>query len=406
MGLATAMLFGTFSQTAEILSSVSTYLINLGVFIAIPILFVTFASGTASLMKDKRGRKVALSSVLWAVVTTALLSGLAVLMFMIKPVSFPVTSSAGSAPGTLISHSSYMLGSAANALYPVNAFWSVVSATRFIVPAVIIAWILGIAMKPSADIIRPAYTVMNSFSEVMYRISRTYAVFGFVIVYISSAAFFATLYEEKTVIAAPGYAILTALAVLAAVLLLIPFLYAIFTGFKKNPYKMIYRSLAPALLSFMSSNTIASMPVAEGVARQNLGVQKRIASTSVPLLTIIGKGGSAMVSAIALLSLFQATTGELPSATVSAAAAAVAALISFISSSSAGTEALVITAVTLQVLGINLYGAENALIAFSPLICGAGAAGQRQDPGRCRIRFRRDACAIETDIEVPYKDTV
>ena len=403
MGLSSAMLFGTFPQTADILSAVSTYLINLSVFIAVPVLFITFASGTASLMKDRRGRKVALFSILWAIVTTILLSLAAVLIYTIRPVSFPVTSTAGSAPGTLITHASYMLGSSESALYPLNAIWSIASATRFIVPVVIIAWILGLALKPSADIIRPAYTVMNSFSEVMYRISRTFTVLGFFIIYIASASFFAELYEEKTVIASPAYAILTALAVAIALLFLIPFIYAIFTGFKKNPYKAIYRSLAPALFSFVTANTIAALPASESIARQNLGVQKRIASTTIPLLSIIGKGGSAMVSVIALLSLFQATTGEIPSATVSAAVAAVAAVISFVSSAAIGTEALVIAVVTLQILGINLYGAENALIAFSPIICGAGAC---IDTLLSCIGSSIAAAAIETDVEVPYKDII
>ena len=203
MGLATALLFGSSPYASGIFSSVSSYLIGIGVLITIPVIFITFAHGTASLMKDAKGRRVAFSSILWSVVSTAVLALAAAMVFIFKPEPFPVTSSAGSAPGTLMSHVSYMLSSSRSALYPLNALWTLASTTRFIVPVIIISWILGLAMKPSADVIRPAYTTMNSFSEVMYRISRTYSVYGFFIVFASSASLFITMYQEKTLFAVP-----------------------------------------------------------------------------------------------------------------------------------------------------------------------------------------------------------
>ena len=239
MGLATSLLFGTFIQTAGILSSVSSYMISLGVFISIPVIFITLASGTASLMKDKKGKKVFGFSLLWSVVTAIILAFAAAVVFIAKPEGFPVTSSAGSAPGTLLSHVSYMMGSAGSALYPLNAFWTLASTTRFILPLIIISWILGLALKPSADIIRPAYTTMNSFSEVMYRVSRTYTVYGFFLVFITSASFFTDVYQEKTIFAVPEYAKLLTIAAIAAVIVVLPLLYAIFTGFRKNPYKVL-----------------------------------------------------------------------------------------------------------------------------------------------------------------------
>ena len=403
MGLATAMLFGSFPETAGILSSVSSYLISIGIFIAIPVLAVTFSSGTASLMKDRKGRRVTGISVLWAVVSAILLSFAAALIFILMPYSFPVTSTAGSAPGTLASHVSYMLGTSGSALYPINAFWSISSTTRFIIPVIIISWIFGLALKPSADIIRPAYTTMNSFSEVMYRISRTFSAYGFILVFISSASFFTAAYQEKTLLAVPEYTKMLLAATAAAVLVVLPLAYAVFTGFRKNPYKVLYRSAAQMIMGLVTSSTVTSLPLMESSARQNLGVQKRIASTMTPLLAVIGKGGSAFISVITLLSLFEATAESMPSGTVIAVTAAMAALISFASSAASGTEMLMITVLTLNVLSINLYGAENAIIAIAPVLCGIGSM---IDSLITAFGNSIAAAAAGTDAEVPYRDTL
>ena len=387
MGLAAALLMSSIDLAYEIISSVSSFLVSFGMFITIPVVFISFASGTASLMKDRKGWKTAGMSFLWSVISALVLAFAACIIFIAEPEAFPVTSSAGSAPGTLSSHVYYMLSSSSSSLLPV----------------VIVAWIFGLALKPSSDIIRPAYTTMNSFAEVMYRISRTYSVYGFFLTFFASASLFIGIYQEKTLFAAPEYAVLIVLALAAAVLIILPLLYGVFTGFKKNPYKVLLRSIAPALLAFSSSNSVCTIPVSESIARQNLGVQKRISSVTAPVFSIIGKGGSAFISTIILLSLYQATTNEAPGTGVIAATALTAVLVSFISSFSMGTETALITVLTLNILGINLYGAENAIIAMLPLIGGLGAM---VDSIISSYGSSIVATAIGTDIEIPYRDTI
>ena len=403
MGLATAMLFGSFPQTEGILSAVSEYFIGFGILIAVPVAFITLASSVASLGRDGRGRKVFGMSLLWAIASTAVLSAAAAIVFIAMPEGFPVTSSAGSAPGTLTSHVAYLMGTSSSSMYPINALWSLATATRFIVPVIILAWILGLAMRPSADIIRPAYTTMNSFSEVMYRISRTYSVYGFIIVYLASSSFFVEVYQEKTLFAAPGFAKLLAISLIAAAIVVLPLLYGIFTGFRKNPYRILYRSIAPAAMGFSTSSIIAALPLNESIARQDLGVQKRIASSVTPLMAVIGKGGSSFVAVITLLSLFRETTGAMPGGNVIAITAAAAAIASFASSASSGMESAIITVLVLRMLGINLYGAENAVIAFIPLLSGIGTL---LDSLVASYANSVVAASLETDVEIPYRDTI
>ena len=157
------------------------------------------------------------------------------------------------------------------------------------------------------------------------------------------------------------------------------------------------------LMGLSTANIIASIPLNESIARQNLGVQKRIASTATPLLSVIGKGGSAFAAVISMLTLFAETTESVPPVSVIAITAITAAAVSFISSVSAGTETAVITVITLQILGINLYGAENAIIAFLPILGGMAAMIDN-----LIVSFGNSivASAVGTDVEIPYRDTI
>lgn len=401
MGLATALIFGDSSSALSVISGLSSFMVNLGVCIAIPVLVITFASGTASLRKDRMGGKAISASILWALATTIVFSLAAVILSSLFPVSFPVTSTAGNPQEMLSNHVSYMLSSGYSALYPRNVFLTLASSAYFIVPAVIVSWILGMALKPSSDIIRPAYTTMNSFSEVMYRISRTCTVYGFFLVFASSAYSFLSLYQEKTIQAAPRFAVMLASGAVVLAAAFIPLFFAIFTGFKKNPYKVLYRSLPAAIAGLAAGNSVSILMIEESTARYNLGVQKRISSVAIPVLSIIGKGGSAFVAAAAMISLFQATTGSAPTLSVMLMAAGIAAIVSFASSFAVGTEAIFITVLTLRILGINLYGAENAIVAILPLISGIGIM---LDAIIATAGSNIAATFVGTDIDVPYKD--
>ena len=382
MGLATALLFGDAAYASGILSALSSFLVSLGTFITIPVIVFTLPSGIASLAKNRKGGRTALAVILWSIAAAILLSAAAAIIYAINPVQFPVTSTAGSAPGALSNHVSYMLSASGSSLYPMNAFWSIATATYFIVPVLLISWILGLAIKPSADIIRPAYTVMNSFAEVMYRVSRTYAVYGFFLAYIASASLFIDVYQEKTLFAAPGYAKLMAIVF---------------------AYRILYRSAAAVIAGFATGNIVTTIPMNESIARQNNGIQKRVASSAIPFFAVIGRGGSAAMAVISILPLFQATTGSMPEAAVIAIIAGTAALISLASSAAIGTEIALITVLSLNIHGINLYGAENALIAILPLLGGFATA---LDAYSAALGSAVAASFIDTDTDIPYNDII
>ena len=113
MGLATTLLLGDLSLTSSVLSAISGFLISLSAFVFIPVIAFSFSAGIASLRKDRENARSFGLNVLWAVVTTAVLSLLAAVLYHFLPVSFPVTSTAG---GSISSVSSFVSYSGQNAL--------------------------------------------------------------------------------------------------------------------------------------------------------------------------------------------------------------------------------------------------------------------------------------------------
>lgn len=402
MGFASCLIFGDSTVATGIFSSITTFLINLGIFLFIPLSVITFASGIASLRKDKLGAKITVVAVVWAIVSTLVLSIIAAIAFYFIPVKFPVSSSAGSDASIFATIFNNAASHAISGLYPSNPFLTLATTSYYIIPLLIISWILGISLKPNADTIRPAYTVMNSFAEVMYRIIRTVSAYGFLLVYTGSSYLFLALYQEKTILVSPAFVKLFIAASLVAVFVVLPLLYAIFTGFKRNPYWVLGRSFSAIVSGLFTGNILASSLISEGVSRQNLGIQKRVVSTATPLFILVGRGGTALISTLSVLALLKAVGAEM-SLTSTVLIALALSLTSLLSSIASGYELLIVIYGALKLMNINLYGAEATLIALLPLLSGIAIA---LDVAICHFGNAIVAYATRTDVKIPYRDTL
>lgn len=372
MGLATTLLLGQFDTYITFIQSFSSLVIQFGGFILFPIVLITFTSGIASLRKDKMGGRLAGATFVWTVLSSLVLSLFGVALFAIMPISFPASSSAGAATSAVIEYIETSISLVRDTFSPVNPFYSMASTQNFLAPIVFIAFLFGYFLKPSSDVLRPAYVTINSFSEVMYKMSRAFTIYGFALVYIVSASFFAVLQDEATVFVAPRFVFSLVLLALVTIFAILPLIFAITTSFKENPYKILYRSLGSAAAGLFSGNIFFATPISFSLSRMNLGVQKRVSSTSISLTTIFARGGSAMVSSFTIASLIYATTGTLPSFSLSIFIALCSTFVSFFSSLFLGFEVFFITYFTLKLLSIDLHTAEMSLIGILPLLCGIG----------------------------------
>ncbi|MFA6891265.1 MAG: cation:dicarboxylase symporter family transporter [Sphaerochaetaceae bacterium] len=370
MALVATLLVGKSQLFATVMTNVTVVYAQVGLCILFLLILCGFPSGIASIRKDGKLKTTFWTSVLWAVVTTVVVAFSAFVVFTLFPAKFPATSTTGSDSSFLSS-------------YPFGAFLSnsvtfglpmglLSSLDTILLPLLLVCFILGYFLKPNVEVIRPAYVVMNSFSEVMFRLSRAFTTTSWILVFFASASFFSRIWNEGSLFVAAKFLWMLVIGCVVVILLVLPLLFAVFTKFKVNPYQMIYRSIASLAIGLFSGDILLSIVIGEPLSRHNLGCQKRVSATSVPFYSIIGRGGSAMVGAISTMALLYSATGKIPDTKAILLISLAAAAASFCSSISFGSETFLVTVLVVRMLGINLYGAEVTLIAFLPLLNGMG----------------------------------
>ena len=392
MAGATAYTFSSSTPLLKMMSAATSFLTGVAALLFLVVSFVTIASGTASLRKNRLGGRTVRITIFWAVVTTLILSMLGVILANGTPQIFPVSSSAGG-------NYTEVLSSFTSSIDALDA-GSIIG--KFFLPLVFAAFILGAALTPSSDVIRPAYTVMNSFSEAVYRIQRTAAYFGAFYVYVAGTAFFLNIWQEKTAFVSPKPFVALALSVLLVIMVVLPLLYAIFTGFRKNPYGVVGRGLAGLLTAFLSSNIYASSLMGESLSRSNMGIQKRISSTATPLSILIARGGTAFVSTLTTVTLLKTLGAEISTFALVILALTISGL-SLVSSFFPGVEIAVVSVFAIRFLNINVYGAEAAIVALLPILNGFAIMID------VLISFMASAIVgarTKTDAKIPLKDTI
>lgn len=392
MAGATAYTFSSSTPLLKMMSAATSFLTGVAALLFLVVSFVTIASGTASLRKNRLGGRTVRITIFWAVVTTLILSMLGVILANGLPQIFPVSSSAGG-------NYTEVLSSFTSSIDALDS-GSIIG--KFFLPLVFAAFILGAALTPSSDVIRPAYTVMNSFSEAVYRIQRTAAYFGAFYVYVAGTAFFLNIWQEKTAFVSPEPFVALALSVLLVIMVVLPLLYAIFTGFRKNPYGVVGRGLAGLLTAFLSSNIYASSLMGESLSRSNMGIQKRISSTATPLSILIARGGTAFVSTLTTVTLLKTLGAEISTFALVILALTISGL-SLVSSFFPGVEIAVVSVFAIRFLNINVYGAESAIVALLPILNGFAIMID------VLISFMASAIVgarTKTDAKIPLKDTI
>ena len=409
MGIAFALTFGesaSFIWSVNLLSEIVLYL---GVFIVFPLAFFSMSAGTASLSRNKgRGGFVIISSILWATLSTIVMSFCATLLFRLFPTVFPATStvpeSAEQATALYESLSAASPGSfaAANPL-SLNAFFNFVKSGECLLPVLFLALVFGFAVRPTSEIIRPAYITLNSISEAMFRLARKVSGLLWIGIFFLSGVWLDTLWADGTILVSWKFISLLVFSVFLVLFGLVPLLYALCTGFSRNPYRQIFRLLSSGVAAFFSTNYLFSQSALYTDCRINLGIQKSVVSTALPIHSVLTKGGTALISTICTCALIYGATGTIPSSVQMVSISFACTLVSFVCCLHAGYEVLFGTVFAIRLLNIDLSGSELAILGILPLLNGIALLFDVILSG---LGTSFTACHIKADCHVRSGDTV
>ncbi len=376
MGLAFQVNFKESSFFYSTMNFMANVTLKLGIFMVFPLVLITMTAGTASLTRKKGANGfVWLSSIFWSLLTTALLSVSAALLFKVFPIAFPsksvssANSEAASQLVTALSQSTITKLSSANPL-SINLFLNLIKSSDCLIPIILIALIMGYALRPTTEIIRPAYIVLNSLSEVMYRLVKKISQLMWIAVFFISGVWFETLWADRTIFASWRFVVMFCIVGFSTLLIILPLIYAIATGFKRNPYTQIKRLLSASAAAFFSVNYMFSLPALYTDCRINLGIQKRVVATALPIHSVITKGGSAMIGTLCSCSLVLAVSGRMPTTTELITIALACTIVSFVSCLHAGYEVLFCSAMAMSLINSSATSMAISLLGVLPMMNG------------------------------------
>ena len=345
LGLSANLLLGGWQPYELFLGVAVPIVIQVGLYILFPVVFILFTAATASLRRYKDTLMVFSSTILWAFITTLALSFLGLLLSLVLPGGL----SLGAATGNVSGVTFFEFHSFSRMFVSENAFSQFTISSSSLLPVIMLALVFGIALRPDKEAIRPAYVVMNSFAEAMMRLTRIVTIVGAALLVILSADWFGSIDLSGIFMANLWYFIGLVVAVAASVLILLPLLFGLFTLFKGgNPYRVLVGTFPAMLSAGLSGNILFGATPLIALSQRNNGVRKRVLGISIPLFTILGRGGSALIASFTIMNLMQTSGNSQLSLQTMILVALFSALFSFGASFTPGLEVLFIVILVLR----------------------------------------------------------
>jgi Na+/H+-dicarboxylate symporter len=336
-GLASTLLLQDWQPYVDFLGTVEPIARQLGLFVLFPVVFSLFTAAVASLRRYKETVIVFSSAIFWGLVSALLLSFIGMGLAIVLPFRFSPISGAETVLPEFFDFSSFYRMFIAE-----NAFNQFSLTTTSLLPLIVLSLVFGIALRPDREAIRPAYVVVNSFAEAMMRLARIFTALGAALVLVISAKWFLDFPMFPLSQGNLWFGLGLLIAVLVAVLLVLPLLFGLSTLFRGgNPYKILLGSLGALLAGGFSGSLLFATTPLLAMNQHNCGGHKRVVGIATPLLTIFGRGGSAMVASYSIIMILSGTGTNLSFQTM-IFIALFSALFSFASAFTPGLEVVFI----------------------------------------------------------------
>lgn len=300
LGLIFALLAGSEN---EFFLQISTFLtqfsLQIGRYVAYPILFFGLALGVYNLKESKRLGWVLVFCLVFSVLLAILFSAFGVLSFFVaSPSRIPIlVENAISLPKFSIQE--FLLG-----VFPSSPFLSFTDAL-FILPICVFAFFAGIgAATIEKQFSKHALTIFDSLARISYSVLVLFVDF-FAIFFIAIVVSWVVNFRQM--LASSFFLDLLILLLVDLVLIffgVFPLIIKL-TCKEVNPYKVVFASLATFIVAIFSGDANITFVNNLRHCHESLGIRRRISNVATPLLSVFAKPGSAMVLSICFLMIFK-----------------------------------------------------------------------------------------------------
>ena len=283
---------------ANAVSFLTELFIRIGRYVVVPLLFTSAIVAVSKLRTSKLLLKTTWLTVLIIVASSLILTliGLISILFVKLP-RIPITVDVATEAFNLNVKGLIL------SIFPYSGFGAVMEGS-FLLVCLIFAFIIGWESASEETTFKPVFVISDSFSNLFYNIA---AFFTEIMSILCIAIVCYWTMDFRNVIE-PGIYTPMIIMFIVDFIVVAGIIYPIILHFvchDPHPYKVLFASIAPLILSFFGGDSNLVIPLANRHLRDSLGIRRRCRGFTYPLFAIFARGGSALVTTISFILIWR-----------------------------------------------------------------------------------------------------
>lgn len=299
LGVIAALILPMSSTTAkEILEFLTELFIRFGRYFVVPIVFSTAVVAINKLRLSKLLLKTSLWTFSIIIISAFLftLVGIASILIVKLP-RIPITVDSATESFNLDVKSIIL------SLFPDSAFDALKEGSFLLIPF-LFGGLIGWESASEQNVFKPVFTLADSFSQLFYNISVFFTEIMSVML-IAIMCNWAVTFRE---VFATGIYTPLVIMLVCDFVIIVGIIYPLIIRYlchDPHPYKILFASIAPMILAFVSGDTNLVLPVAIRHGKESLGIRRRCGGYTYPLFSIFSRGGSSLVVTISFVLIWR-----------------------------------------------------------------------------------------------------
>ena len=283
---------------ANAVSFLTELFIRIGRYVVVPLRFTSAIVAVSKLRTSKLLLKTTWLTVLIIVASSLILTLVGLIsILLVKLPRIPITVDVATEAFNLNVKGLIL------SLFPYSGFEAVMEGS-FLLVCLIFAFIIGWESASEETTFKPVFVISDSFSNLFYNIA---AFFTEIMSILCIAIVCYWTMDFRNVIE-PGIYTPMIIMFIVDFIVVAGIIYPIILHFvchDPHPYKVLFASIAPLILSFFGGDSNLVIPLANRHLRDSLGIRRRCRGFTYPLFAIFARGGSALVTTISFILIWR-----------------------------------------------------------------------------------------------------
>lgn len=283
---------------ANVISFLTDLFIRVGRYIVVPLIFTTAIMSINKLRSSKLLWKTTGWTFTIIILSTFILTIVGLLsILVVKLPRIPITVDVATETYSLDIKGLIL------SLFPYSAF-DALKEGSFLLISLIFAFFIGWESASEEIAFKPVFSLADSLSKLFYNIS----VFFTEILSVCMVAIMCYWTVNFRTILSTGIYSPLILMFFVDFVIIAGIIYPLILRYvchDPHPYKVLYASVAPMILSFVSGDSNLVLPLTNRHAKESLGIRRRSRGFSIPLFSVFARGGSALVATISFILIWR-----------------------------------------------------------------------------------------------------